>query len=87
MDSIYGLHDSLSLPLILLVTELATHSIRTEPVFPKAIASLLPETTAHLQADQLMHPVRESTLPIVGTGALFGEILAEFSFMFEGVSL
>lgn len=82
-----GLHDGLRLPLVLLMAELAAHSIRTEPVFPKTIASLLPETTAHLHADQLVLPVREATLPIVGAGALFREILAEFSFMFEGVSL
>lgn len=86
MDGMHGLHGNLRLPLVLLMTELATYSIRTESLLPKAIASLLPETMTHLHADQLMHTVCEATFSIIRTSALFREILAEFSFMFEGVS-
>ncbi len=69
------------------MTELATHPIRTKSVFPKTIAGLLAETVADLNTDKLMLAMGEPAFPVIGATALFREILAEFSFMFKGVSL
>jgi hypothetical protein len=87
MDAEHRLHDSLCLPLIPLMTELTAHAIGAEPVFPKAIAGLLAEAATDLHADELMRTVSEAALPAIGATALFRKILAEFGFMFEGVSL
>lgn len=67
--------------------ELASNSIGAVPVFPKTIALPLSEAFGGVSSNELVRPMSESAFATVRTHAEFGEILAEFCFVFERVGL